>query len=170
MSQRITKDIAHSVAKQLAESKQKELHTITKELLEIADNIARKRVPKDILEIYSKQSKWFKTTSSIYLVGAGLNHQHLFLSKDYPFPDSKTIDINEDPETAKKIVDLLNKQSKKEEEWKKLRLEIEGVLYSLRTYSKIKEEFKEAYDLLPIPKTVSKELTVSIDSIRKKLK
>lgn len=164
---RITKEIAHYVAKQLCAKKLKEVEQNYIDLQTMASDSYLKKIPKDVLDFYSKNKNYCKTTCSFKLVGFGWNHEYINFGKELPSKDGNYITITLDEKTSVKLLALYNKHSVSKIEYSNLIEEIETALKRLSTYKRVELEFKEAFLLLP--KSVSQSLVVNIDKIREKL-
>jgi (2Fe-2S) ferredoxin len=70
-------------------------------------------------------------------------------------------------ENAKKIIKMHNEILDKKSEVSNLILDLEILLYSLRTYSKVSENFPEAIPFLP--KKLTTGLSINISDIRKRI-
>jgi len=160
---RITKTIAESVAKQLAEPKNLELKELKEKSIELVTSVIKSTIPSEIMEMYAKYPDFFNTHYNTRINCAGFGYEYYkfnTLPDDGDNPKISTQDGN-------KILSLAHKIEVKEKEYKQLRLEIETALIGLRTYSNVQKEFPEAFKLLPTITTTA--LTVDLKSIRCKL-
>lgn len=160
---RITKTIAESVAIQLAEPKKVELRELRQKSLDLITEVIKKTIPKEVLDLFEKHPKYFSTSSSTRFNCAGFGYEwyrfnSLPENKDYP-----SISVKD----GEKILSITEKITKKEQEYRHLKEEIEIALIGLRTYNNVQKEFPEAFKLLP--NIVTTALTVDLKSIRCKL-
>lgn len=163
---RITKEIAKEVAIKMTSKKYEVIKPLQNELSSNLETFVKRRIPKVVLELYSKYPKYFEATSSFRMVGNGFNHGYLHTKKNVPFGSNDVFEPT--AEEAKILLKLVNEITDLLQEKKDLIREVEITLYNLRTYVKINSEFPEATPFLP--KNISNKLIVNINDIRNKLK
>ena len=165
---RITKEAACKVADGLTSKKNEQIEKISGEIKAFATEIARKNTPKDILELFDKRSghDWFYTSSSLKMVGNGLNHESVDI---HPTPSDGSFHITVEPnqQQATKMIRLLKVRDILSKQKKELYREIYNAIMSLGTYARITEKFPEAIPFLPTKEKA--ELAINISDIRKKL-
>lgn len=162
---RITKQIAENVAIKLTEKQAKEIKDLQSELKDKFTEIYLKTIPKEVLDLFKKHPDFMETRSSMQLQGNGFNYQYIGLNASYP---CKNHVFTPSPQDAKILLSQINDVYNKKSELSKLKLEIETLVFGLRTYAKVKSEFPEAAPFLP--KATSTALMVNISDLRKKLK
>jgi hypothetical protein len=165
---RITKEIATQVAVQLT-SKKREL---VKELdVKFRSELKRMYVedtPIDIIQLEVKFPQYFEKRNRI-----GFNGTNGFGYEVYSIEGTVIATINGayytkiSPENSKILKTLDNEIQDKKKELKDLVTELEILLYSLRTYAKVTEQFPEAVPFLPYRTTSA--LAINIEDVRKKL-
>ena len=74
---RITKDIAHEVARKLTSKKTEEINKIEKELQLKLEGFLLEKVPKEIMDLFKKHPNYFEKTSSFRISGNGFNYEYL---------------------------------------------------------------------------------------------
>lgn len=163
---RITKEIAKEVAQKLTEKKREQIKKTDLELRSKLESMIYKRLPKDVVELFKKHPKYFNTKSCFRVSGNGLNYEYLYTNNEIPYTENSSFDPS--PEEAKELIKLNNKVTDLKNKKNELFREIENLLYSLRTYSKVIAEFPEAEPFLP--KTITNKLTINVSDIRQQLK
>lgn len=163
---RITQVIAKEVAIKMTSKKYEVIKPLQNELSSNLETFVKRRVPKVVLELYSKYPGYFNVTSSFRMIGNGFNHSRLHTNKDIPYVSNYVFEPT--AEESEILLKLDNKIATLLQEKKDLIREIEITLYGLRTYAKVNSEFPEATPFLP--KNVSNKLIVNINDIRNKLK
>jgi hypothetical protein len=165
---RITKEIATQVAVQLT-SKKREL---VKELdVKFRAELKRMYVedtPTEVKELAEKFPNYFDFRNRISFCGTnGFGYEH-FSIEGRVIGNSGSANYTEiSPENAKKLKKLDNEIQDKKKELKDLTRELEILLYSLRTYAKVTEQFPEAVPFLPY--RITSALAINIEDVRKKL-
>ena len=172
MSIKISKQRAHDVAKKMSNAaiqpKIKELKT---ELEAIFEPHILKQIPPDIIELYAKYPKWFRTSSTYRPVVNGVGEFGVSVSKEYPSVGEygKPIEVSKD--IYKKMIkicrEIENLRSKEDE----LKRNIEATLNQLSTFKSINKNFSEAMPFIP-DEWMSDSVTsiaVPIENLRKEL-
>ena len=163
---RITKDIAHEVARKLTSKKTEEINKIEKELQLKLEGFLLEKVPKEIMDLFKKHPNYFEKTSSFRISGNGFNYEYLQTKNSIPYCGNNS--FTPTAEQAKPLMELNNKITDLKKKKSELFREIQNLLYNLRTYSKVISEFPEAEPFLP--KTITNKLIVNISDIRNQLK
>jgi vacuolar-type H+-ATPase subunit I/STV1 len=164
---RITKTDAQSIAIKLTEKKQNEVIKTQEDLAKLGYEIAKKRVPKDVMDLFAKRKEYIESTSIVTLVGVGLSYERIDLKTSIPTSNGWSNVIQVTEEEARKVTKMTNALDKMEKEAESLRAEVESALLSLKTHAKITEQFSEAVPFLPFKQ--KSEIVVCIKDIRKKL-
>lgn len=162
---RITKQIAQEVAEKLTEKQVLEINKMESDIKDQFTEIYLKTVPKEILDLFEKHPKYFETRSNFQIHGNGFQFERLCINNKYP---SKQYLFSMNEKDSEKMMILFNKLSDKKKELSKFKIEIEALIFGLRTYAKVNSEFPEASPFLP--KTISNSLMVNISDLREKLK
>jgi hypothetical protein len=168
---RITKDIAEIVAKKMLEEKSKKNQKVLESLkLKIYDQVFETMVPK-LVNKFMKDDLgdiWLKKSKGVILSGNGFNHEYIDI---LPFPSttgSTYVHMTPDKEIAKNWRKTYDDYQKEKDKITKLRREISALLYNLKTYSKVSNEFPEAFPHLPEKQETG--LSICVEDIRKELK
>jgi hypothetical protein len=162
---RITKEIAREVAEKLTAKKLKEIQNLDLKQKTILHEFITEKIPKDVMSVYLVRPNYFKTYSSFSVCGNGFDYKHLSTLNYLPFFGGS---FEPSQEQAKKLNEVLNEKDNLKVKYFKLVKEIETLLYSLRTYSKVNLEFPEATPFLP--ENICNKLMVNISDIRSELK
>lgn len=144
---RVTKDLAHNVAKSLLKKKQETLDSLKEELRLITIDIVIKSIPIEVMELSKKHRNYFISNNYCYFSGRGMgNGETRDLKISLPFPSRN---IHLDNEVADDIVarDLVIKKLKKEIE--DLHLKFETAIFKLVTFNRVEKEFPEAFEFFP---------------------
>ena len=175
MANQITKFIAEKVAKEMAEkalgSKIKDLDNSLRS--DVSNLIQGAHVPADLLALFDKHPKYFRTCSQVYLFDNTNEADGSYFPCAGNFPSVDTwnpsygvhVDtLNYYRGKGKELV-LLTKARKEAER------AVIDTLLSLKTYKRIKESFPEAYALIPedVQNSEVTALAVPIDKIREML-
>lgn len=149
MSTRITKTIAEAVANQLSEPKKQEIKEVQASMATFITSKWIDAFPPGLLSSFSKFREFFNTTSSVRIHGAGLSQGYKYyqLTDAYPF-GSKNLELKD--KDAFKVVQFEDDIEAKTKDYNALKTAITLALINLRTYEKVKVEFPEAYELLPM--------------------
>jgi hypothetical protein len=117
------------------------------------------------MDTFKTHPKYFDKGNSFYFTGVGLNSQYVSIGKDLP-KSSRYISVTEDQ--AIKINEFSDSVDKLTKAKSELYRDIENALFNLRTYNNVKEQFPEAFLLLP-PSLISTSVSLNISDIRCKL-
>lgn len=163
---RITKDVAEVVTKELLKDKRNEVNELKKQLHKTCRDYYLEQLPKDVINLFSKFRDYFRTTTSIRINGPGLPVGYKYYQLGESLPQSfDNISVNE--KQAEVIIRLESKIADKEKALSKLTADIESALYNLRTYKNVEKEFPEAFKLLPEKPITT--LAVNISDLRSQL-
>lgn len=161
----ITKTQAREIAVKLTEYQQKELEGVTTEANKYFTEVYLSTLPECLKEAFEKYPLFFRGRSSFQLCGNGFNWQSVSTSKSVPYINNT---FSPSKEEAAKLLLLINKVEAKRSELKRLIIEIEVALNSLKTFKRISESFPEASNYLSYK--VNTALAVNLSEIREKLK
>jgi len=162
---RITKQIAEDIVDKLLAKLTDHQKEIDKELGDILREESMKLVPEEVIELFSKSPKYFKTTSSGYLTFLGRTI-YAYGSKSFISAGESNLSV-EDPKIASKIEALENERIDLEKKIKSLRQEFTATIIKLGTTNKIIEHFPEAVPFLPEESLVP---AINLTDTRNKLK
>lgn len=163
---RITKEIAKEVALSLTKLKKEEISKLNEKISSRLEDIILSKIPDEVKKCFSKNKKFFNTRSGFQLSGNGFDYQHFNTINSIPYGNNSSYTPTE--LEANELLPMINKVQDLKVNYNKLLLEVESLLYNLRTYSKVVIEFPEAEPFLP--KTMSNKLMININDIRDKLK
>jgi len=163
---RITEEIAKEIAEKLTEKKKEEIKKTELELRSKLEDFIYLKLPKDVVDLFKKQPNYFNTKSCFRVSGFGLNYEYLYTNNEVPYVNNNSFEPSE--EQAKILLKLNNKVTDLKKKKSELFRNIENVLYSLRTYTKVIAEFPEAEPFLP--KTITNKLSLNVSDIRQQLK
>jgi hypothetical protein len=165
---RITKEIATQVATQLTAKKREALKELDVKFRSELKRMYVEDTPIDIIQLEVKFPQYFEKRNRI-----GFNGTNGFGYEVYSIEGTVIATTNGayytkiSPENSKILKTLDNEIQDKKKELKDLVTELEILLYSLRTYAKVTEQFPEAVPFLPYRTTSA--LAINIEDIRKKL-
>jgi len=163
---RITKEIASQVAKKLTAKKLEEITNLEKEIATKFEAIYLNRLSKEIKETFKKHKNYFYTRSQFQVSGSGFDYFYVNTLNEVPYNrNSSFVATKEDADV---LLPLINNKKLLKGNYDKLIIEIEALLYGLRTYSKVISEFPEAEPFLPY--NLSNKLMVNVSEIRNQLK
>jgi hypothetical protein len=146
------------------------LNNHKKETSELVRDHILSELPKEVLKLYNQKSNFLRTKSNFSLMGQGLNHDDIYISPEVPSANgSYTVPVRLPDDLALKISKRLEYQYAEVKEIKSLRVEIEATLTELRTSTKVKEQFPEAYKFFPEDEKKI-NLPVNLTALRNKLK
>lgn len=165
---RITKEIASQVAHQLTAKKREEVKELDAKFRTELKRMYVEDTPTEIKELAKKYPEYFEWRDRIGFYGTnGFGYENYRIEGTVITKAGSISYTNISPENAKKLNKLDNEIQDKKKELKDLVKELEILLYSLRTYSKVTEQFPEAIPFLPYKTTSA--LAINIDDLRKKL-
>lgn len=165
---RITKEIATQVATQLTTKKREALKELDAKFRSELKRMYVEDTPAEIKELAEKFPQYFEQRTRIGFGGTnGFGYEVYSIDGNVIAPVSGAYYTKISPENSKILKKLDNEIQDKKKELKNLVKELEILLYSLRTYSKVAEQFPEAVPFLPFRTTSA--LAINIQDIRKKL-
>lgn len=162
---RITKSIAENVATKLTDKQAREIKELKEGLILKFTEIYLNQLPEHVKSAFGDHPDYFKQRISVNLNGNGFNWDCFYFTQQLPCTGST---FEPSAKDASILVKISNNIEAMEKEFKQLKLEIETLVFGLRTYAKVKSEFPEAAPFLP--ETTSTALMVNISDLRKKLK
>jgi len=162
---RITKEIASEVALKLISKKSDEIIKLDKEISEIFEVMVLSKLPRAVKETFKSNKVFFNRRKSFQISGNGFDYVYVNTTNEVPYNNSSFVATAEE---SKILLPMVNKKTELEVNYRKLYREIETLLYSLRTYSKVIAEFPEAEPFLPA--SISNKLMLNVSDIRKQLK
>jgi len=164
---RITKEIAHQVALKLTSKKFEECLKLIEELAVETFKLYSNTVPKEIVELSKKFPDYFNFSEHLNVTGNGFSYDQIKISEKSVVKSCNKY-FTPSPQDAKVLMAIKNKIDDARKSYKDLVFEIENLVYHLRTYAKVTEQFPEAVPFLP-NKAITNALAINIDDIRKKL-
>lgn len=165
---RITKEIATQVAHQLTAKKTEEVKELDAKFRTELKRMYVEDTPREIKELASIHPEYFDFSERIGFYGTnGFGYDNYRIEGRVISKAGSISYTNISPENAKKLKKLDDEIQDKKKELKDLVRELEILLYSLRTYTKVTEQFPEAIPFLPYKTTSA--LAINIDDLRKKL-
>lgn len=163
---RITKEIAKEVAEKLTATKHDEWRKTKDSFINKLTEFYNDRIPLDVVLFGEKYPKYIRKSKSIRLYGNGFEYQYENLKEEViELSGNKMFEPTK--EQADILIKIQYEYGRLRSEYYDLKSEIETMLYSLRTYNRVLEQFSEAYPFLP--NKITTALTVNIEDIRKKL-
>jgi len=165
---RITKEIATQVARDLTTKKREELKVLDTKFRSELKRMYVEDTPIEIKELEVKLPQYFEKRNRI-----GFNGTNGFGYEVYSIEGTVIATTNGayytkiSTENAKILSSLNNEIQDKKKELNSLVKDLEVLLYSLRTYAKVSEQFPEAIPFLPFRTTSA--LAINIQDLRKKL-
>lgn len=176
---RITKSISEQVAESMTKHMLNQIDTLESGITYALRDNALSQVPLSVMAAYASCPEYFKVSSSIRVSHPDLNltgywELRAFVSKDKMgylcIPSAGSIKLNNlSAKDIKSINDLFRKYEQLKKEYKKLKGDLETLIYGLRTYAKVTEKLPEAIPFLPAIKQ-NEGLSVNISDIRNRLK
>lgn len=164
---RITKEIAHEVALKLTSKKFEEYQKLIEELSLKTFELYSATIPKEIIELSKKFPHYFDFSQHLNVTGNGFSYDQIKISEKSVVRSGNKY-FTPSPQDAKVLMTIKNKIEDAKKSYNDLAREIENLVYHLRTYTKVMEQFPEAVPFLP-NKAITNALTINIDDIRKKL-
>jgi hypothetical protein len=176
---RITKTIAEQTAHAMTAKSREKTQKLKDKLATEVYHRYMLRVPVEVKEAMREGHPlrpYLNTTDAIALRNSGFSHYMMWLPKGLFVLNksgesgTKTIDVSEYKEADIRAWQALkNKITDAKDTAERLQKDIENLLYNLKTYAKVSEQFPEALEYLP--KADSKALpALPIDDIRQRLK
>lgn len=165
---RITKQIAEEVAKKLVAPKKEKLKARNKEFSMNITELCLSRIPAEILDCYYENRSYFNTTHYFRPTGNGWQMQHLDLSEELPSPNGNSFSFEMDVKTSNALLKEFNRNKDQKEQIEELQRDLENILFNLRTYKAVTENFPEAAEHLP--KIVNNSIALNLSDIRNRIK
>jgi len=161
----ITKSMAAEVAKKLTEKKANTLAAAKIELQKVFTEMYEQKINPEVLKLYTKYPSYFNSRTDFQVSGNGLNYEWFETLKAMPCINAQ---FKPDGNQAAELIRLKGVRDDIGTELRKLRYELETVLWSLRSYKKIAEFLPEAAPFLPAKITTA--LVVNVSDLRQRLK
>jgi len=161
----ITKSMAAEVAKKLTEKKAENLTAAKKELQKVFTEMYEQGANSEILKLYTKYPSYFNSRTEFQVSGNGMSYEWFETTKALPCYNAQ---FKPDENQAAELIRLKGVKEAREVELRKLRYELETVLWSLRSYKKIAEFLPEAAPFLP--EKITTALAVNVSDLRQRLK
>ena len=165
----ITKSIAENVASQLTAKIKLKIDDERKILTEKVDFMAKKRVPKEIMNWFNtKNKKWLNIRGYIQFASASKHYNIEIKAIPYPY-DNGYVVITEEEMTELYAQD--HKIQFLEEQKRTIENQLVAQLIKMRTYKRIEKDFPEAFELLPnaevseLPAINVKDILMQIEEI-----
>ncbi|MBX9886654.1 MAG: hypothetical protein K2Y30_01815 [Flavobacteriaceae bacterium] len=165
---RITKLIAEATANELVKSKKQELAKQEAEFKKILEHEIAKEVPIAVLEFYKNYKHYVHKTKSVQISGNGWDFKTIYLEKEMPSYNGNKIQFTPKEKIATKLLSLHDEIESNKKVISKLQDDLESVIFNLRTYKSVQENFPEAFDLLP--KIVNNAIQLNLSDIRNRIK
>lgn len=150
MSNRITKDEAAHLSRQLVSVKQAGIDVLYEAYKKKAFEIYNDTVPKEVMSCFKKHPTWFRTASGIDLNSYGFNREYVSCPNDMEVvchDDDSEMKFTR--ETSSELMKAKRAWEKEKESVEKTRNEIKNALVNLHTYKRIIEQFPDAEPFLP---------------------
>ena len=155
----ISREKAEQVAKQLTKKIKDNFEALEGKKSQVLLDFIDSKTPENVRQFFIDNPKWQrKTHVRVY----GVPHYETV----YANWNGETITVDED--TSKVFMLLHNEQQNEGKKLHKLREEITQAMLAMKTYARCKDQFPEAYELLP-KTSVSTALMVNLESIRETL-
>ena len=161
----ITKTMAAEVAKKLTEKKAESSAAAKTELQRAFTEMYEQKVNPEILKLYAKHPSYFNRRTDFQVSGNGLSYEWFETTKEMPCANAQ---FKPDADQAEELIKLKGVKDARDSELRKLRYELETVLWSLRSYKKIAEFLPEAVPFLP--QKITTALAVNVSDLRQRLK
>lgn len=165
---RITKKIAEDVARKLVAPKKEKLEQRKQEFEKNITEICWNKVPIEISTEFLRHPEFFRTTSTFKPSGNGWNFQTLHLSENLPNKYGNSFCFEMDVKTSNALLKEYNRNKDQKEEIEELQRDLENILFNLRTYKAVTENFPEAAEHLP--KIVNNSIALNLSDIRNRIK
>lgn len=157
----ISKTLAIEISEKLTKKYSDEIAKQELKISEYFTGIYTEQVPKLMMDCFEKHKSSMYSQIGCYVGVLGIQNRFR-MTKVLP-----TISFSPKPKQAENLVIMINKLIDLNSDLEKLKLDIETALLGLKTYNRIKEEFPEAYDLIPIK--TSKALMIDLKNIKSKI-
>jgi hypothetical protein len=165
---RITKQIAEEVAKKLVAKKRETLKLWKQVFSEKITKICHEKVPFEVLVVFEKHPKYFKTTNRFRPVGNGWNSQYLDLNTYLPNSNYDYFSFEMEVKTSNALLKEYNKNKDEQKQIDELQRDLVNTLLNLKTYKSVTENFPEAVEHLP--KIVNNTVALNLSDIRNRIK
>ena len=139
---RITKDIASEITKQMLSEKREKLQKLEEKRQDEINRLGLLKVPEEVIELHKKHPQYFNGSNS----RVSLNGNYIgWVNSKIP-STGKSLFVEDQKSIFFKLDDQYNKL---EEEINTIKLELEVTIFEFRTFKRLKEGFPEAAQHLP---------------------
>lgn len=164
---RITKSLTDQIVEKLVNPISEKIKENDAIISKLVHEYVLRDCPEEVIQLWKQKSKWINTSNSISFVYLG-QHSWCYFPNYEESPVKSSRIVIEDREVAEKIHDIVNDNILLNKKRKELSKELEVTILKLSTFSRIKEQFPEAAELLPIEEKT--EIALNIEDVRNKLK
>ncbi len=170
ISKTLAAEIAHKLSNKLRDDK---MAPIEKTIEQILLKAIYKQMHPDLKEAWANENvKSYIASSQRVRVNCGslVNYSDFYINSYYPTKDSYNKFVEVSHADYVKLLELKGELKQISTNYEKLYSEIEAALLSLKTHEKIREEFPEAAEYLPIKQEQKAVVAIQISELRSKLK
>lgn len=163
----LSKMLIEQIAEKMTVQSKKYYKSLYEEMTKVVTAVYVDTIPEEVKKCFKTYPDYVETTSSVYLDSHGFSRKSLSLTKQHPATSSYHVPLHLTAITADRIMKVMRKWEKAQEDYKTLVQETESALYALKTNKNIRENLPEAVPYLPPP--MSNSLVVNFNSLQKKL-
>lgn len=160
----ITKTLSSELASILLKTKKEQLKKLELKLEEAVISLITERTPKEVLNIFKTNKEYINTSNYFTFEGFGFNYKRIYTSKNIPCTNHCFQLTKKESEFLKPFSESYDNLKSEINQTKE---ELEAVLFKLRTYKRVIEEFPELEKELP-NKSVS--TLVNLSDLKARLK
>lgn len=150
MSNRITKDEAGQLSRQLVSSKMDGVKALRDAYEKKAFDLYNDTVPKEVSACFKKHPTWFRTFCGVDVNTHGFNREYIRAPDELEVigHDNDSV-LKLTKETSSELMQAKRVWEKERDRVEKIRVDIKNALINLHTYKRIIEQFPEAEPFLP---------------------
>jgi DNA repair exonuclease SbcCD ATPase subunit len=148
---RISQQAAYDISKKIVQKIQNQITSTEKEIEAIIRQIYEATIPAEISKAFKKHKDWMRSTSVVYVRGAGLssNPRYTALQVKLPCDSTSTPYLQLSKAEAAEVQKLEQKKEKLQEKCNTTQKQIETTLLSLSTYKRALEAIPEILPYIP---------------------
>lgn len=150
---KITMSHARQIANKISGNKfDEKIKQINTKLIDAATKLARKEIPKDVLQLFEKDEnfkKYIITSGNVVLFGNGWNGESVSIKYLPHYNQYSALRISPDQKSADAIRKIWDEKHNLQKKQKELRDSLYRAFIQLGTDNRIKEQFPELEEYFP---------------------
>jgi hypothetical protein len=147
---RITKQIAITTDSELVKGKIEKVRELKKLFEDRLKLEVLKTIDKEILHFSQKHPSYVRKSTDVKIVGNGFNHESASIDISLPTCNGNYATyFNPEVKVAEELMQLMRTYKKEKDLVNKLKKDLEIIIFNLKTYKAVQENFPETFEVLP---------------------